>query len=145
MEIRGSAHARYSLIYHVILTVKYRKHLLVDMEISTSVKEKIKEIALREGYPLKSIEVDKDHIHFLIETTPRLSPSQLIKKIKQETTYELWDKYPTKLQNQFWKTKLFWSPSYFITSVGETNEEIITRYINNQGKNIKPSRPYPRT
>lgn len=36
---------------------------------------------------------------------------------------------------QFYYTnKLFWSDSYYIGSISDTTEDIVKRYINNQGK-----------
>ena len=71
--LRGTNHAKYSLKYHVVLTTKYRKKLLSSIgSIGIFVKDKINEIALRNNFIIHSIEVDQDHVHFLIETKPRI-------------------------------------------------------------------------
>lgn len=101
----------------------------------------ITDYADRNGFGLEAIECDRDHIHFLIEMPPRISPSTMVKNIKQETTYTLWSKYEMSLKKEFRKTRLFWSPSYFISSVGVSNEATIREYIENQGRNTKPIHP----
>ena len=86
------------------------------------------------NFDVETIESDKDHIHILVSTRPDLSPRHLIKKIKQQTSYELWNKYPIQLQNEFWKKHIFWTRSYFVVSIGSVSKENIERYIENQGQ-----------
>ena len=131
-----STHAIFSLKYHLILTVKYRKPLLIKYGLD--IKNKILDIAKTSRFDIISINSDIDHIHMLLSTEPNISPSQIVKSIKGQTTQDLWNKYPSELRQEFWKKKInhvFWSPSYFITSVGEVNQQIIENYINNQGAN----------
>ncbi len=80
-----------------------------------------------------AIETDKNHIHFLIsyDTTDRVC--DIVKTIKQETTYCLWQNYPNLLSKQYWKKKLFWSDGYFACSIGEVSSDIIQKYIESQG------------
>lgn len=53
------------------------------------------------------METDKDHIHILLEynTTDRIC--DIIKIIKQQTTYFLCQKYHDFLSQYYWKKKLF--------------------------------------
>ena len=66
-----------------------------------------------------AIETDKDHIHFLLsyDTTDRVC--DIVKIVKQETTYHLWQKYSSVLSKKYWREKTFWSDSYFACSIGE--------------------------
>ena len=59
------------------------------------------------------METDKDHIHFLIsyDTTDRVC--DIVKIVKQETTYYLWQKYGSFLSQQYWKKRILWSDGYF--------------------------------
>ena len=47
------------------------------------------------------METDKDHIHLLVkyDTTDRVC--DIVKAIKQETTYYLWQKYNNSLSKQY--------------------------------------------
>ncbi len=67
------------------------------------------------------METDKDHMHFLIsyDTTDRFC--DIVKIVKQETTYYLWQKYGSFLSKQYWKKRIFWSDGYFACSIGEVN------------------------
>ena len=79
------------------------------------------------------METDKDHIHILLEynTTDRIC--DIIKIIKQQTTYFLWQKYHNFLSQYYCKKNLFWSDGYFACSIGEVSETTIQKYIENQG------------
>ena len=91
MDNRYNRHNRrkYSLKVHIVLVTKYRKKLLKG-SIADDVKQKIFDIANTRGYEIIAMEADKDHLHFLIsyDTTDRVS--DLVKIVKQVTTYYLW-------------------------------------------------------
>ena len=134
MEYTKSTHAVFSLQYHLVLTVKYRKPLLV--QYGADVKRKILDITKTARFTVIEMNDDCDHIHLLISTQPNISPSQIVKSIKGQTTQDLWNKYPQELRQQFWKKKIndvFWSPSYFVCSVGHVDQSTIENYIKNQG------------
>jgi len=123
---------KYSLKVHIVLVIKYRKQLLKG-SISDDVKQKIFEIANTRGYEIIAMETDKDHIHFLIsyDTTDRVC--DIVKIIKQETTYYLWQKYSSFLSKQYWKKRILWSDGYFACSIGEVSAATIKKYIKSQG------------
>ena len=58
---------------------------------------------------------------------------QIVKLIKQQTTYYLWQKYPNFLSKQYWKKKIFWSDGYFACSIGEVSSATIQKCIESQG------------
>ena len=134
MDNRYNHHNRrkYSLKAHIVLVTKYRKQLLKG-SITDDVKQKIFDIANTRGYEIIAMEADKDHLHFLIsyDTTDRVC--DIVKIVKQETTYYLWQKYGSFLSKQYWKKKIFWSDGYFACSIGEVSSTTIQKYIENQG------------
>ena len=123
---------KYSLKVHIVLVTKYRKKLLKG-SIADDVKQKIFDIANTRGYEIIAMEADKDHIHFLISynTTDRVC--DIVKIVKQETTYYLWQKYGLLLSKQYWKKRIFWSDGYFACSIGEVSSATIQKYIESQG------------
>ena len=46
---------------------------------------------------------------------------------------DIWKRYPPYLRKQFWKEHTFWTDGYFACSVGNVSEEMLKRYIENQG------------
>ena len=134
MDNRYNRHNRrkYSLKAHIVLVTKYRKQLLKG-SIANDVKQKIFDIANTRGYEIIAMETDKDHMHFLIsyDTTDRVC--DIVKIVKQETTYYLWQKYGSFLSKQYWKKRIFWSDGYFACSIGEVSSAAIQKYIESQG------------
>ena len=90
MNNRYSHHNRrkYSLKVHIVLSIKYRKQLLKD-SIADDAKQKIFDIAKTCGYEIITIETDKDHIHFLLSYDTSDRVCDIVKIVKQETTYHL--------------------------------------------------------
>ena len=111
---------------------KYRKQLLKD-SIADSVKQKIHDICDAKGCGIIAMETDRDHIHLLISYDITDRVCDIVKTIKQETTFYLWQEYPDFLSRQYWKKKIFWSDGYFACSIGEVSSATIQKYIENQG------------
>ena len=134
MDHRYHRHNRrkYDLKVHIVLVTKYRKQLLRG-PIADDVKQKIFDIANTNGYEIIAMETDKDHIHLLLgyDTTDRIC--DIVKTVKQQTTYYLWQKYDPDLSKQYWKKKIFWSDGYFACSIGEVSSSTIQKYIESQG------------
>ena len=134
MDNRYYRHNRrkYSLKVHIVLVTKYRKQLLQG-SIADDVKQKILVIANTRGYEIIAMETDKDHIHFLLSYDATDRVCDIVKIVKQETTYYLWQKYNSVLSKQYWKKKIFWSDGYFACSIGEVSSATIQKYIESQG------------
>ena len=134
MDNRYNRHIRrkYSLKIHVVLVTKYSKQLLKG-SIADDVIQEILHIANTRGYEIIAIETDKDYIYFLssYDTTDRVC--DIVKIVKQETTYYLWQKYSSVLSKQYWKENTFWSDGYFACSIGEVSSATIQKYIESQG------------
>lgn len=134
MDNRYYRHNRrkYSLKVHIVLVTKYLKQLLQG-SIADDVKQKILDIANTRGYEIVAMETDKDHIHFLLSYDATDRVCDIVKIVKQETTYYLWQKYNSVLSKQYWKKKIFWSDGYFACSIGEVSSATIQKYIESQG------------
>lgn len=121
---------KFLLYAHVILVVKYRKPLLI--KYGSHIKQKVIDIS-GVKWRVESLEVDRDHMHLLLEYDPQVSISSIVRSIKSQTTHDLWVHYGFELSSQFWKKHTFWSPSFFACSIGNASKETIDRYIQNQG------------
>ena len=130
MDNRYYRHNRrkYSLKVHIVLVTKYRKQLLQG-SIADDVKQKILDIANTRGYEIIAMETDKDHIHFLLSYDATDRVCDIVKIVKQETTYYLWQKYNSVLSKQYWKKKIFWSDGYFACSIGEVSSATIQNIL----------------
>ena len=41
-------------------------------------------------FKIHTVEVDVNHIHLLADSTPEISPTQIVRKLKQESTVLVW-------------------------------------------------------
>lgn len=131
---KSGSHNKYLLQYHLIFVCKYRRQLLNSPNIVSDVKCLSLEIAQKYNVTIHYMEADKDHIHYMIETTPNINLSRLIRTMKSYITFHIWKKYSCYLSKCFWKEKTFFSDGYFISSIGNVSQETLKNYIENQGK-----------
>jgi putative transposase len=79
------------------------------------------------------MEVDKDHVHMIIESVPKLSPLQIVRVLKQQSTIQIWRMYNRELKHYYWKENTFWTDGYFCSTIGEVSSKTLRKYIQNQG------------
>ena len=119
------------LLYHLVCPAKYRR-VIFSKEVDQQLKEVCLEIAKRYEIVFVEIGVDKDHVHFLIQTVPMYSPSRIAQVVKSITAREIFRRVPS-VKQQLWGGE-FWSKGYFISTVGRHgNEEAIKQYVQEQG------------
>lgn len=132
MEYRKQSHCVYYCEYHLVFSTKYRRKIFND-GIFAYMQERLKQI--KDHYPeLDIIKVnhDVDHIHILAVIPPRMSVSEVVRIIKSNTSKDIKKKF-SFLKDVYWGTDGIWSDGYFVSTVG-INEEIIKKYIEQQGK-----------
>lgn len=77
-------HSKFILTYHIIFVCKYRKKLLI--RYGEDIKQTMYNISKRYDFTIKEMEVDKDHIHMMVESIPKISPLQIVRVLKQQST-----------------------------------------------------------
>jgi putative transposase len=130
-QYHSKASAKYLLKIHLILVCKYRKQLLI--ETGEYCKQVMFEISQVSNFKIDTMEVDKDHIHLLLDIEPKVSVSSIVNRLKSISTNRLWKRYKDYLKNHFWKERTFWSDGYFVCSTGNANMKTIKKYIKTQG------------
>lgn len=126
-------HSKYSMKVHIIFVTKYRKKLFKSDKQTDDVKQFLYDVTKKYGYTIIQMETDKGHVHILLEYNPNVSVSDIVKQLKQYSTYQMWQHHGEYLFKQYWKHKTFWSDGYFACSIGQVSQEIIEKYIQNQG------------
>jgi len=120
------------ILYHLVCPAKYRRKVF-----SKQVEQTLKDtcITFAPAYEMKFVEIgtDEDHVHFLIQAVPVLSPSMIARITKSITAKEIFAKHP-EVKQFLWGGK-FWTSGYYINTVGlHANEEQIKKYVQEQGK-----------
>lgn len=124
---------KYLLQYHLIFVCKYRKPLLENKEISDDIKRLSTEISKTHNISIRYMETDKNHIHYMIETSPNVNLSNFIRMLKSYTSYLIWKLHKKNLSKYIYCKQSFWAGGYFICSVGDVSAKILKEYIENQG------------
>ena len=119
------------LLYHFVCPAKYRK-VVFDKEVDETLKVVCLEIAKRYEINFLEIGIDKDHVHFLIQSVPKYSVTQIIRIIKSITAKKIFEKHP-QAKEQLWGGE-FWSDGFFVNTVSKFgSEDTISKYVKEQG------------
>lgn len=124
----------FNLNYHIIWGTKYRNKVLKG-EVEIDLKKLLYEIANEYGFTIDHMEIGlDDHIHLLVNAPPKLSVTNIVRWLKGISARKLFQLHP-ELKNYYWKLereRQLWSPSYFVESIGTTNQDAVAKYIDDQ-------------
>lgn len=130
-ELDKGTNGVYSLHYHFITCVKYRRKVFVRDDIVDDLKQITEQVASEYDVQIVEQECGEDHVHILFKCKPTLIFKDFIQAIKGRSARLLRSKYSDYLQNMLWG-KHFWSPSYFLATTGNVTIDILKQYIENQ-------------
>ena len=139
-EHRIKRHNKTLLLYHLVFPLKYRKSVITK-EIGESLKGICLEIS--ERYEINFIEIgyESNHVHFLVQSVPTMSVSEISRKLKSLTAKHLFRSHP-EIKAKLWGG-YFWTSGYYVNTVGQyANEEVIRLYVQNQGKEKEYKKVY---
>lgn len=135
-HLQHACHKVYSVKYHLMFCIKYRKDLFLDDKVVLFFKEVLRKIGERYYFVFETIGVDENHVHLLVQSAPRYAPSRVVQIIKSITAKELFKKFP-EIEQELWGGE-FWNDAGYIGTVGEgTNADIIRNYIRKQGRPVE--------
>ena len=131
MEIRLSAHGAYYHQYHIVWIPKYRKKILKG-ELKEYIAKKLFDIQkYRPEVVIEKYNIQEDHVHLIVVIPPKYSVSQIVGKIKANTSRDIRKRFDW-IKKIYWKN-VFWSPVFFSSTVG-INEEAIKKNVEFQEK-----------
>ena len=131
MELRNNNHSVFTIHFHLILVVKYRKKVIND-EISERLKEIFRSIEGNYNIALEEWNFDLDHVHILFRSEPNSNISKFINAYKSASSRLIKKEYPS-IRSRLYK-EAFWSQSFCLISIGEASIETIKKYIESQGE-----------
>jgi putative transposase len=119
----------YTLQYHLVWCTKYRKPLLID-KIEETLRTLLTNIAIDNGIKVLTLEIDKDHIHMLVDCTPQHYIPNFVKAFKGTSARWLFKMQP-EIKKQLYGGHL-WNPAYFVSTNNDTIKQQIQAYIATQ-------------
>jgi len=119
------------LLYHFVCPAKYRR-VVFSESVDKTLKGVCLELSKRYEIHFLEIGVDKNHVHFLVQSVPMYSPTRIITIIKSLTAREIYKVHP-EVKKILWGGA-FWSSGYFANTVSKFGDEsTISRYVRDQG------------
>ena len=116
-------------MYHFVCIPKYRHKVFKE-----PYKNNLKLIIQKAGYgyniDVVDLEIPEDHIHMVVKSKPKMSPSYIMQVIKNISARELFRLYTKIKRRFFWGGKL-WTQSFFVETVGHYNENTAREYVIN--------------
>ena len=128
------SHVIYKCDYHIVWVPKYRLRILKGA-IKTLVERDIRMLCEWKSCEVQELNVQEDHIHFLVSVPPKVSISKLTGVLKGKIAIKLFKSYPKLKQKPYWGNH-FWARGYFVSTVG-LDEDMIRKYVKHQEKEEK--------
>ena len=126
------------LMYHVVCSAKYRR-VVMDKKVDVVLRDTCLEIEKRWEIYFLEVGLDRDHAHFLIQSVPTYSVTQIVTKVKSLIAREVFAKVP-EVKKKLWGGE-FWGKGYFVNTVGQHGgEQVIAAYVAGQGGEKKYER-----
>ncbi len=130
-DLFKSYHKVFKIKYHFVFCIKYRKDLFLENKYMETFKVTCKGMEERYSMKFETMGFDEDHVHFLLQSVTKYSPSQLFRIVKSITAIQLFEEHPD-LKKELWGGE-FWSDGGYVGTVGEgINADIIRAYIKKQ-------------
>ena len=122
----SGAHTKHRLKYHIVWIPKYRKRILRG-KIVSRLKLLLNQGAEMNDWNIEELAIECDHIHMLIQASPKDSVSHVVHILKGGTSRIIRKEHP-ELEEFLWGDSL-WADGYFSETVGVFQEEMIKKYI----------------
>ncbi len=142
MDSSSLAHCKWECQYHIVFIPKYRKNKLYGV-VRDDVREIIRTLCKYKGVEIVAGAVCSDHVHLCVSIPPKLSVSDFVGYLKGKSALMIYDKHP-EMESKW--DRSFWARGYYVTTIGNVNEETVKEYIRRQteeskSEDKKPYRP----
>lgn len=136
LELDSNNHSVFSLNYHLILVIKYRKKVFTNKKMLVRLREIADYIGKSHNIKIKEMNGEPDHVHFLLRTRPNCDLSKYINALKSASSRLLKKEFP-EVRQKLWK-EAFWTTSYCLITVGAAPINVLKRYIESQSEVEQP-------
>ena len=125
MNENSLAHTKWRCQYHIVFIPKYRRKALYG-RVRSDIHQIIKTLCGYKKVKIIGGAVCIDHVHLCVEIPPKLSVSMFVGYLKGKAALMIFDKHPELAAK--WDRE-FWARGYYVTTVGEVDEETVKSYI----------------
>jgi putative transposase len=133
-------HSVYSLHYHLVLVIKYRRKAMY----TEAIRERLKDIILNiskessknpeTAFEIVVQEPGEDHHHILFKAKPTTNLAKVVNSIKGTSSRMMRAEFP-EIKKFLWGDA-FWTPSYFLATTGQVSLDVLKSYVESQQEKI---------
>jgi len=125
-NIRRGTHSLHQLHVHIVWSTKYR-YCVLNGEVQIRFRDLIRQVCDSLDIRILKGVVSKDHIHLHISYPPKLSISDIVKRLKGRSARMLLDEF-SELNRRYWGRHL-WGIGYGAWSTGNITDAMIQEYL----------------
>ena len=123
---RKGSHSTHDLKVHLVWCTKYR-HKALQQDVACRIRDLLRQICEANDIQIVKGHVSKDHIHLYVSYPPKLSVSEMIKRLKGRSSKMIQAEFP-ELGAKFWG-RHFWGIGYAAFSSGTVTDQMIREYL----------------
>jgi len=119
-------HAKWRITYHIVWIPKYRKKILkghIAEKLRKAIMDKTRELDVE----TIALAVMPDHIHLIASAPPSISPSELVKHLKEYTARRLGEEYPWLRRRSH-----IWARGYWVSTLRDVSIKKALNYVLSQ-------------
>ena len=117
----------------IVLIPKYRRKALYG-KVKADVREILRTLCRYKNVEIIEGAVCVDHVHLCLSIPPKIMVSQFVGYLKGKSALMIYDRHP-ELGNKFERD--FWARRYYVSTIGNVDEETIRKYIREQEEESK--------
>jgi|TARA_B100000378_G_C17895454_1_gene360752 putative transposase len=123
---RKGSHSTHDLKVHLVWCTKYR-HKALQQDVACRIRDLLRQICEANDIQIVKGHVSKDHIHLYVSYPPKLSVSEMIKRLKGRSSKMIQAEFP-EVGAKFWG-RHFWGIGYAAFSSGTVTDQTIREYL----------------
>ena len=134
MDNQSIQHTRWNCTYHIVFIPRFRRKVMYG-EVKRDAGEIIRKLCEMKGVELIEGKICVDHIHMYVAIPPKIAVSEFMSYLKGKSALMLFDRHPEYRAKR--GDKHFWARGYYVTTIGNVNEETVKEYIRRQTEESK--------
>ena len=133
-RFRKLSHSIWHCQYHIVWVPKYRFRVLIGA-VKEAIQIGIQAICGYAGCEVVELNVQKDHVHLVVMIPPKVAVSELLGRLKGQTSMKLFNRFRELKKKPYWGNH-FWAKGYCVDTVG-LDAEMIRKYVKYQEEKEK--------
>ena len=128
---RKSTHTVHDLKVHLVWVTKYRYKVLTK-QVAVRIRDVIRQTCEVNDIEIIQGRVSKNHIHLYVSYPPKLSVSEIVRRLKGRSSKKVQEEFP-QLGKRYWG-RHFLGIGYAAFSSGHVTDEMIREYLKHHDK-----------